>query len=1096
MVDSEDPVQVTVGTLAAGTTVNISFQVVIDSPLPAGVTTISNQGVVSSNEVPDEPTDDPDTPGDDDPTDTPVNGTPDLAITKDDGGISTVPGGLIVYSLGYANNGTQDATGVVLTETVPLNTIFDAGASTAGWACVPDINPGSVCTLAIGGLAVGATGVVDFAVVVANPVPIGFNLVVNTAGITDDGSNGVDPNPSDNIATDTTPVTAAAAITATKADSLLIDNDGDGVADPGDTLRYTVVISNTGTTGATSVVFADTPDANTTLAVGSVTTSQGTVTTGNTAGDLSVGVDIGTLPASASVTITFDVTVNSPFPTAISSVANQGLVTADGGITVPTDDPDTGVIGDPTVTPVEDPNVEATKTDALAIDADGDLMPSPGDTLEYTVAIVNTGNINLTGVVFNDTPGGNTALVVGSVTSSQGAVLIGNTAGDTSVSVDVGTVAVGATVTVTFRVTIDNPLPVGVTVVSNQGTVTTNETPDQPTDDPDTPADDDPTDTTVTAAPVLSAYKSDALQNDADGNGIPSPGDTLRYTVVVSNTGNTAATAVFFTDPIPTYTTVVTGSVTTTQGMVNGDDPVDVTIGDIAAGGSVTITFDVLIDNPLPGGVTQIANQGTLSSSNHGDIPTDDPDTPAVDDPTITPLTAEPIIEASKTDTLLVDADGSGDVTPGDTLSYSITISNTGNTEATGVVFTDPIPVNTAVVVGSVATSQGTVDSEDPVQVTVGTIAAGATVTISFQVVIDSPIPAGVTTISNQGVVTSNEVPDEPTDDPDTPPDDDPTDTPLGGAPDLSISKDDGGISSAPGGLIVYTLTYANNGNRDATGVILTDTVPANTFFDAGASTPGWVCIPDGAAGSICTLSVGSLTVGQVGSADFAVVVLSPVPAGFNLVVNTATITDDGANGVDPNPGNNMDTDTTPVIVPNNPALDALKEVELLTDPNDNGLADPGEILRYTLTMANIGDVVIENAVLHDDPDPVTTLINGSVTTTLGAVTLGNGAGDLSVEVVFGDLAVGEVVVVVFDVMVNRNIPAGVTHIVNQGIISSDTMTDVPTDDPDTSPDDDPTSIGIGEQVTGIPDLGDFGRLLFMLTLGGVGAMLIRRRVI
>ena len=126
------------------------------------------------------------------------------------------------------------------------------------------------------------------------------------------------------------------------------DNDGDGVVDPGDVLRYTVVVSNAGTVAATNVSFTDTPDANTALVVGSVTTTQGTVTTGNTAGDTAVGVSIGTLAASGSVTITFDVVVDSPFPAGTTAVANQGLVTGDGGISVPTDDPDTPAGDDPT----------------------------------------------------------------------------------------------------------------------------------------------------------------------------------------------------------------------------------------------------------------------------------------------------------------------------------------------------------------------------------------------------------------------------------------------------------------------------------------------------------------------------------------------------------------------------------------------------------------------------------------------------------------------------------------------------------------------------------------------------------------------------
>ncbi|NTU62360.1 MAG: cadherin-like domain-containing protein, partial [Chloroflexi bacterium] len=57
----------------------------------------------------------------------------------------------------------------------------------------------------------------------------------------------------------------AVNIVATKRDAVVNDVDGDGRADPGDTLRYTVVITNSGDTDATSVVFNDTIDDNTVL---------------------------------------------------------------------------------------------------------------------------------------------------------------------------------------------------------------------------------------------------------------------------------------------------------------------------------------------------------------------------------------------------------------------------------------------------------------------------------------------------------------------------------------------------------------------------------------------------------------------------------------------------------------------------------------------------------------------------------------------------------------------------------------------------------------------------------------------------------------
>ena len=68
-------------------------------------------------------------------------------------------------------------------------------------------------------------------------------------------------------------VWAAVNITATKTDTLLTDYDGDGHADPGDTIRYTVAISNSGDTDALNVVFSDTLDSHTTLVPGSIRVS-------------------------------------------------------------------------------------------------------------------------------------------------------------------------------------------------------------------------------------------------------------------------------------------------------------------------------------------------------------------------------------------------------------------------------------------------------------------------------------------------------------------------------------------------------------------------------------------------------------------------------------------------------------------------------------------------------------------------------------------------------------------------------------------------------------------------------------------------------
>lgn len=141
-------------------------------------------------------------------------------------------------------------------------------------------------------------------------------------------------------------------VAATKTAALVVDRNGDGVANPGDTLQYTVVLTNGGGVPAGNVVFTDTPDPNTGLVVGSVTTTAGTVTTGNGAGDTSVAVDVGTLAGGGSATITFQVTINNPLPDGVQEVVNQGSVAGDNFSGVPTDDPSQGGTADPTGFPV------------------------------------------------------------------------------------------------------------------------------------------------------------------------------------------------------------------------------------------------------------------------------------------------------------------------------------------------------------------------------------------------------------------------------------------------------------------------------------------------------------------------------------------------------------------------------------------------------------------------------------------------------------------------------------------------------------------------------------------------------------------------
>jgi len=116
------------------------------------------------------------------------------------------------------------------------------------------------------------------------------------------------------------------AVMALKTDSFAPADDlnSNGNIDPGEAITYTVTVQNPGGPVATNVTFADTPGTNTTLVVGSVTTNFGAVTSGNLAGQTSVGVNLGQVPSGANITISFRARVNNPLPAGVTEVSNQG----------------------------------------------------------------------------------------------------------------------------------------------------------------------------------------------------------------------------------------------------------------------------------------------------------------------------------------------------------------------------------------------------------------------------------------------------------------------------------------------------------------------------------------------------------------------------------------------------------------------------------------------------------------------------------------------------------------------------------------------------------------------------------------------------
>jgi uncharacterized repeat protein (TIGR01451 family) len=978
---------ISIGTLPPGKGVTIRFRAVVDDPFTGSTPSVSNQGSVSGAGFGPVPTDDPDTGAIDDPTVTPVDLRPDLALAKSDGGGSVAPGGTVTYTLGYTNLSSFGAPAVVLTETVPANSTFNAGASTAGWVCAPNGNAGGTCTLAVGSVAGGGSASASFAVTVVNPVDAGVTQISNTASV---ASALPDPVPANNTASDTTPVNAAPDLTLAKS-------EGGGSTTPGGTVTYTLSYANAGNQGAVGVVLTETVPAHTTF------TGTGWICAPNNNAGSTCTRAVGALAGGGgSGSAPFAVTVVSPVPAGVAQITNTASVADDG-----TNGPDP--------TPANNTANDSTPLDAapdLTISkSDGGSTATRGGTVTYTLTFSNGGNQDATGVTLTDVVPANTTFSAAG--SSAGWTCVPDANPGSTCTNGVGALAAGAAaVQRTFAVTVANPVPAGVTQLSNTATIA-----DDGANGPDpTPANNSSTDTTpVTAAPDLTLAKSDAGVSTT-------PGGTVVYALLVTNVGTQGAAGIVLTDVVPANTTFNPAASTAGWSCTpnnNAGSSCTLAVGTLAGGGSTTTAnYAVTVDDPIPGGVTQVSNTASVV-----DDGTNGPDpTPANNTSSdTTPVVAAP-------DMTITKSDGGATTTPGGTVSYTLSYANAGNRGATGVVLTDVVPASTTFNPGG--STAGWICAPDnnagsSCTLTVGSVASGANGSATYAVTVVSPAPAGLDAISNTATVA-----EDGTNGPDpNPTNNTSTDTtPVGAAPDLTLDKDDAGVSTVPGGAVVYTLAYQNAGNQGAVGVVLTETVPAVSTFNAGASTAGWTCVPDGNPGSICTLAVGAVAASAGGNATFAVDVVDPVPAGFTAVSNTASVADDGGNGPDPTPANNIDTDTTPVTAA--PDLTIVK--------TDNGASvAPGGTVLYTLAYANAGDQGATGVVLTDVV-PANTTFDPAASTAGWSCTPDNNAGStctLAVGALSGGGAGGSAN---FAAIVAAPVPPGTVEITNTATVADD----------------------------------------------------------
>jgi large repetitive protein len=570
----------------------------------------------------------------------------------------------------------------------------------------------------------------------------------------------------------------------------------DGTAWPGDTLRYTITITNssqislpdfslTDDLGAlnAAAVFQTGTLGNLVVPAGADISLTNPSGGSNGAGLLEVrNLALGPQgSATETVVVEFEVTLVSVIDNG-TVVYNQGSLSAFGSSLALTDDPAIAGTDDPTeVLIMSSPQWRVEK---ISEDLTGDpAVLEPGDVLRYTLTVVNIGDEDAVNVMLTDALPAFTSYVPGSTTLNGASVA--DAAGGTSplaagilinapVNTTAGFMPADATApanhvaTITFRVVVD-PTALDGTVISNQGFVASNGAggtvlPLQPSDDPNTDVPNDPTRDIVGALPLLNAQKTVALFDDVNGDGVVNPGDTLRYTITISNNSTQPATDLVLNDPVPADTTYVANSITV-DGAPYADGPglpgsVDVLLGTLAGNSSVVVEFDVVV-NPAVPSATVISNQGVVDSA---ELPARLTDADGIEENGFQPTNI--VVGSDQQLSIIKSASvvGGGVALAGSALEYLIQITNTGATAATDVTISDDLNAmigagQATFVVGSATLNGGTAGISYVGQIltadyagTFGNLAPGASISVRFRVLLDDALVEG-DVISNTGTV-------------------------------------------------------------------------------------------------------------------------------------------------------------------------------------------------------------------------------------------------------------------------------------------------------------------------------------------------------
>ncbi|WP_420321297.1 gliding motility-associated C-terminal domain-containing protein [Flagellimonas sp.] len=656
----------------------------------------------------------------------------------------------------------------------------------------------------------------------------------------------------------------AQTVVPTSADlSLVKDISAASSATPnvGDTVVFELTVTNAGPSTATNIVLEDIVPSGYTL---------GTVNNGGSAiAGTFITWNIASLPV-GSTTVSYEVTVNAPTGS-IDEYLNTAEIAS-----VDQFDPDSSPGNDDGDQDEDDedffvvvPQVTDVELEILA----SNTTPDVGDVITFTINLSNTETDAATGVsVENLVPSGFGTIVGinngGTYNFGSGIITW------TGLTVPVGT----NTTVLTFNATVGTPTGtlgefthIAEVTFSNQ--FDSDSTPNN--DDGDQSEDDEDA---ITSAPLQADLSLTKIVVDNDIT--PNVGDEISFEITISNTGPNDATNVVVTDLLPTGFDYVLYS--STAGIYD-DTTGEWQVGTVAGGSSETLIIDVLVNAS-----GNYVNTAQITASDAFDIDsTPSNGVSAEDDQDEVTITPSALVDLS----LTKNVDNANPVVNTNVV-FTLTVSNTGPSDATTIQVTDQLPSGFTYV-----SDDGGGNYDDTTGVwNVGALPNGGNTSLNITATVN---PTGsytnIAEITAQGETDSDSTPNNG-----VAGEDDQDQVVINAAPlvDISVTKTADDLTPNVGDQIEFTITVQNDGPNDATNVVVTDVLASGYGFVSAVPSAG-----------VYEALNGSWTVGNLANGASENIVITANVLANGDYTNIAELTGLTETDVDSEPSNNDDTE-------------------------------------------------------------------------------------------------------------------------------------------------------------------------------------------